>query len=276
MNPSMDDGPAAELPWSHLSKKEFQRAKKLYGSVWSNVLHPTGSRIFGQLLFHLSYETGACFPATETIAKKTKDKNGKVIGRELNRKTVSRYIAQFKEMGLIEVVNYREVGPTPSTRTQKGNRTNRYIIDLDKIDRTENGEYRAVASRPTDYFITLGGEVPLPRTHPRYQYFYPAIGPADIPSIRENDLPPILAKEFVSRVEENIDSSAVDVAKVESDIAWTLQNLATPEEMLQSVLYFGAHTSWHVDPIWEVFIDRHADILKSVRKTIAERGEHQE
>ncbi|MBE3199723.1 MULTISPECIES: hypothetical protein [Parafrankia] len=262
----MDRRPSVELPWSHLTPDEFVEAKKMYGEYWSRVVSHTNGRILKQLVFHMNYVTGACYAGAETIGKETKKKNGD----GLSRKTVSRAVKEFRTMGVFEVVDYRDIGPTPPPRLREGGRSNRYVIDLDKYALRHDGEFTAVAKRPTDFFVTLGGMAPMSREHPKYRYLYPTIGPADLPDIPENELPPLFVKEFISRVDENSDTSDVDIADAERKMERWIRSY-TAEVMLLSIFRFGFFTEIHQGPILTSFMNYGPEIVQDIEKDLIER-----
>ncbi|ONH56215.1 hypothetical protein CcI49_27550 [Frankia sp. CcI49] len=277
MNLSMGGGPSTELPWSHLDEDQFKRMRNEYGKYWAHYMHPTGGRVFKRLVFHVGYETGACFARRETLASKVRDKAGKPV----DAKTISRYTTKYRELGIFDVVTAHEVvkrrdvgGRAPSPRLKDGNRTNRYIIDLDRYALLDDeGGFRAVSSRPTDLFVTHFNEVPLPRSHPKYRHFYPGIGPADLPDIPRDELPALLAKEINLRVGATTGTPGVDVARAEHAFGRGLEEF-TPEEMLLSIIRFGDYSQMHSGDVWDAFMENHGEIMKNVEKALVKRREN--
>ncbi|WP_206779408.1 hypothetical protein, partial [Frankia sp. EI5c] len=218
--------------------------------------------------------TGACFPATETIASKVRDKSGKPVVR----KTVSRYITEYSNLGIFDIVTAHEVtkrrdvgGRMVSPRLRNGNRTNRYVIDLDRYALLDgNGGFQAVSSRPLDLFVTHFNEAPLPRSHPKYRHFYPGIGPADLPDIPRGELPALLAKELADRVGATVGTPGVDIARAEGDIAQALRNV-TPEMMLLSIIRFGDSSQFHSGDVWDAFAENYERIMTNVRNNLIAR-----
>lgn len=263
-----NEGPSIELPWSHLDEEQFKRAKNAYGHYWAGAMQPTGAQIFKRLLFYVNYETGACYARRETIAAKIRDKNGKA--RDV--KTISRYTTKYSELGIFDVVHAEDLdAQMTSPRLRNGNRTNRYIIDLDRyVILDASRKFKAVSNRPTDRFVTLAGSAPLPGSHPNYRHFYPGIGPADLPRIPKDELPALLAKELAERVSATTGTPGVDILAAERGIASGLKELR-PEEMLLSIIHFGDISQYHYGAVWDAFVENHDKIMKDVTRAFVER-----
>ncbi|MCM3920642.1 helix-turn-helix domain-containing protein [Frankia sp. AiPs1] len=156
------EGPDPDLPWSHLNKPGHVLLKNGYERYWGQYLEPITHRIFHTIMYHQNYETGACFPSRSTLAKAVKHR-----GKPVSEKTVSRKIGELEGVGLLEIVRpIRRNGPFVNPRYRAGGRTNRYVINYDRLAATDEDGTPVAANITTRFFLTLGGRVHLPHGHP--------------------------------------------------------------------------------------------------------------
>ncbi|MCM3921724.1 helix-turn-helix domain-containing protein [Frankia sp. AiPs1] len=159
---SFEEGPAPDLPWSHLTKPGFVLVKKAYGRYWGDFLDPTAHQVFKAIMYHMNYETGACFPSRPTVAKAVKYR-----GKPVSEKTISRKIHELENVGLLEIVKpVRGNGPFVNPRYRAGGRTNRYVVNYDRLAAADGDGVVADAQRTTHFFLTMNGRVSLPPDHP--------------------------------------------------------------------------------------------------------------
>ena len=90
------------MPWSHLTTDEFVMVKKAYTKYWYRHLkNHNQAKVFGQLIYHVNYQSGACFPSRARIAKQL----------YISEKTVQRAIKVLEGLDLIEVQRMGDLDP---------------------------------------------------------------------------------------------------------------------------------------------------------------------
>jgi Helix-turn-helix domain len=145
------------LPWSHLTKEEFVQAKKTYTKYWyENLSTHNFARVFGELIYHVNYETGACFPSRALIAKRL----------YISEKTVQRAIKALEVHGLIQVRRTRDLIRSEDGFLTKGvGRSNVYTIRFDKTMWRDENDLPII---DFDWYLdclTLDGRRRLPAQH---------------------------------------------------------------------------------------------------------------
>lgn len=108
---------AGMLPWAHLTKTEFVEWKEAFEALWEPYLLPRDAAILHRILYHLSYETGRCFPRRNTLGKA--DPARKI--RSYSGPTITAATDNLAALGIIEKHHAR------------GQRKTHYVIHLDMM-----------------------------------------------------------------------------------------------------------------------------------------------
>ena len=147
------------VPWSHLTKEDFVFMKKKYVKYWRRHLpNHNYANVFSELVYHVNYETGACFPSRALIASH--------IGK--SEKTVQRAIKALEDHGLIEVRRLKDLPRSEDgVLVRDGFRSNLYLIYFDRI-LVDDEMGLPVISDFKSAFLTLAGRRRFPPNHSWY------------------------------------------------------------------------------------------------------------